>query len=150
IGFRRVADMVGRTDRLRPNAPDHWKGRHLDLGPMLHRPDVGEKVAIHCVQSQDHDLESRLDHELIRLATPALERGEPVNAELPLRNVHRAVGAMLSGEVAKRHGRAGLADDTIRFNFTGSAGQSFGAFAVPGVTLTLEGEANDYVGKGLS
>jgi len=142
--------MVGQTDRLRAQTPDHWKGRKLDLGAVLHRPEVRADVALHCVQNQDHDLEGRIDHALIRLAAPALERGEPVAAALPIRNVHRAAGAMLSGEIAKRYGRAGLPDDTIRFQFTGSAGQSFGAFAAAGLTLTLEGEANDYVGKGLS
>src|SRR5690606_4116623 len=129
LGFRRFVDMVGRSDRMVPRELEHWKGRHLDLGAILHRPEVGDRVAIHRVQSQDHDLEGRLDHELIRLAQPALERAEPVSGELPMRNIHRAVGAMLSGEVAKRYGRAGLSEDTIRFHFTGSAGQSFGAFA---------------------
>jgi glutamate synthase (NADPH/NADH) large chain len=150
LGFRRLADMVGRTDRLRPRELDHWKGRHLDLSSVLHRPEVPGSVAIHCVQSQDHGIEGRIDHELIRLAAPALEQGEPVTASLPIRNVHRAAGAMLSGEIARRYGRKGLPEDTIRFQFTGSAGQSFGAFASPGLTLALEGEANDYVGKGLS
>ena len=150
LGFRRFEDMVGRSDRLRPQQLEHWKGRHLDLSAIVHRPELEREVAIHRVQSQDHDLEGRLDNELIRLAQPAIERGEPVSEHLPIRNVHRAVGAMLSGEVAKRYGRAGLPENTIRFDFTGSAGQSFGAFAMSGVTLTLEGEANDYVGKGLS
>ena len=150
LGFRSVDEMVGRSDRLQPKKLDHWKGSTLDLSPILHRPDVPEEVAIHCVTTQDHGLETSLDHELIRLAAPALERGERVSAELPIRNIHRTVGAMLSGEIAKRYGSEGLPDDTLRFRFTGSAGQSFGAFAVQGVTLTLEGEGNDYVGKGLS
>jgi glutamate synthase (NADPH/NADH) large chain len=150
LGFRTVAEMVGRMDRLRPRELDHWKGRTLDLTPLLHQPQVPETVAIRCVQPQDHGLEHRLDHELIRLARPALEERTPVRAELPIRNIHRAVGAMLSGEIARRYGGAGLPDDTIQFKFTGSAGQSFGAFAARGLTLILEGEANDYTGKGLS
>ena len=150
LGFRTVAEMVGRSDRLRPRAIDHWKGGTIDLTPILHRPEVAPDVALHCVRGQDHGLEESLDHELIRLAAPALERAERVSAELPIRNTHRTVGAMLSGEIARKFGHDGLPEDTIRFRFTGSAGQSFGAFAVQGVTLTLEGEANDYVGKGLS
>jgi glutamate synthase domain-containing protein 3 len=117
---------------------------------LLYRPEVPAHVATHCVRAQDHGLERALDHELIRLAQPALERRATVKAELPIRNTNRTVGAMLSGEIASRYGHAGLPDGTIRFKFTGPAGQSFGAWCVSGVTLVLEGETNDYFGKGLS
>jgi glutamate synthase (NADPH) large chain len=108
------------------------------------------RVARHCTQPQDHGLTQALDHQLMELAQPALENRQPVEVSLPIRNIHRTVGAMLGGEIVRRYGAAGLPDDTIRFQFKGSAGQSFGAFLPNGVTLTLEGEANDYVGKGLS
>ena len=119
LGFRRFTEMVGRSDRLLPQQLDHWKGRHLDLSAIVHRPQVDREVALHRVQAQDHDLEGRLDHELIRLGRPALERGEPAHAHLPIRNTHRAVGAMLSGEIAARYGQAGLPENTLRFDFTG-------------------------------
>src|SRR5690606_33967478 len=128
----------------------HWKGRHLQLEKILHRPDDGREAPIRCVQPQDHDLPGRLDNQLMHESHPALERGEKVSLALPIKNVHRAVGAMLSGEIARLHGAEGLPDGTIDIRFSGSAGQSFGAFAAPGLSLTLEGEANDYVGKGLS
>jgi len=151
LGFRRMEDMIGRSDRLRPPKNlAHWKGRGLDLSAILYRPEVGPEVAVSCVQAQDHGLESALDHQLIALAKEAIENKTPVEAEIPIRNVHRTVGAMLSGEIAKRYGNDGLPEDTIQFHFTGTAGQSFGAFCVKGVTLTLEGDANDYTGKGLS
>jgi glutamate synthase domain-containing protein 3 len=150
LGFRTLAEMVGHTERLAPRKLDHWKASTLDLRPLLHRPDVAESVALHCVCAQDHSVEGSPEQLLLQIAQPALESRTPVAAELSITNRERAVGATLSGEVARRYGNAGLADDTIRLNFTGSAGQSFGAFAVHGVTLTLEGEANDYVGKGLS
>src|SRR5208283_4249459 len=112
-------------------------------------PELPGRVARHCVQAQDHGLQTALDYKLIEQAKPALENRTPVEMEFPIRNVHRTVGAMLSGEIARRYGSEGLPDDTIRFEFTGSAGQSFGAFLARGVTLRLEGDANDYVGKGL-
>jgi glutamate synthase domain-containing protein 3 len=111
---------------------------------------VPSRVARRCITCQDHGLDQALDYKLIDNAREALENGTPVEFKLPIRNVHRTVGAMLSGEIARRYGSKGLPEDTIRFQFTGSAGQSFGAFLVNGVTLTLEGDANDYVGKGLS
>jgi glutamate synthase domain-containing protein 3 len=111
---------------------------------------VPARIARRCIQSQDHGLAQALDYKLIELAGEAIEKLSPIELKLPIRNVHRTVGAMLSGEIARRYGSAGLPDDTIRFEFTGSAGQSFGAFLSKGVTLTLEGDANDYVGKGLS
>jgi glutamate synthase (NADPH/NADH) large chain len=151
MGFRTFDEMVGRVDMLdtRP-AVDHWKASGLDLSSILYSPELPARVARRCTQAQDHALHQALDHELIELARPAIEQGKPVTASLSVRNIHRTVGAMLGGEVVRRYGAAGLPDDTIRFNFTGSAGQSFGAFLPNGITLTLEGEANDYVGKGLS
>ena len=151
MGFRKFDEMVGRVEMLdvRP-AVDHWKARGVDLSAILYAPPVPGRVARHCVQAQDHGLQQALDHELIRSAQPAVDNREPVELTLPIRNVHRAVGTMLSGKIARRYGSAGLPDNTIRVHFTGSAGQSFGAFLAPGVTLTLEGDANDYAGKGLS
>jgi glutamate synthase domain-containing protein 2/glutamate synthase domain-containing protein 1/glutamate synthase domain-containing protein 3 len=151
LGFRKLDDMVGRVDCLvqRPEI-DHWKARGIDLSSVLHNPQVPSRVGRRCLIAQDHGVEKALDVQLIDHAKDALERGKPVAISLPIRNTHRTVGAMLSGEIARRYGEDGLPDDTIRFQFTGSAGQSFGAFLAKGVTLTLEGEANDYVGKGLS
>jgi glutamate synthase (NADPH/NADH) large chain/glutamate synthase (ferredoxin) len=151
LGFRTFNEMVGRTDLLvAQDVSDHWKARHLNLSPLLHRPDVGAEVALHCVQPQDHGLDGALDHELIRLSKPALEHRQPVSVALPIRNIHRTVGGMLAGEITRRYGRTGLPPATIQFQFTGSAGQSFGAFGVNGMSLRLEGEANDYLGKSLS
>jgi len=151
LGFRRLEEAVGRVDRLDMRAAvDHWKARGLDFTPVLYNPPAPARVARRCVAAQDHGLEQALDYKLIDAAREAIEAGVPLEYSLPVRNVHRAVGAMLSGEIARRYGSAGLLDGTIRLNFTGSAGQSFGAFLARGVTLTLEGEANDYVGKGLS
>jgi glutamate synthase domain-containing protein 2/glutamate synthase domain-containing protein 1/glutamate synthase domain-containing protein 3 len=151
LGFRKIDEMVGRVDCLtQRHDVDHWKASGLDLSAVLYNPHVPTRVGRHCTIKQDHGLEKSLDYQLIDHAREALERGQKVSISLPIRNTHRTVGAMLSGEIARRYGEAGLPDDTIRFQFTGSAGQSFGAFLAKGVTLTLEGEANDYVGKGLS
>ena len=151
MGFRTFDEMVGRVDRLETRAAiDHWKGKGLDFSAILYNPVVPERIARRCVQPQDHGLAQALDYQLIDHAREAIENQSPVEIKLPIRNVHRTVGAMLSGEIARRYGSAGLPDDTIRFEFNGSAGQSFGAFLAKGVTLTLEGDANDYVGKGLS
>jgi glutamate synthase domain-containing protein 2/glutamate synthase domain-containing protein 1/glutamate synthase domain-containing protein 3 len=151
LGFRTFNEMVGRVDMLEPRqALDHWKAKGLDFSAILHSPQVPARIARRCIQSQDHGLAQALDYKLIELAGEALTNQSPIEIKLPIRNVHRTVGAMLSGEIARRYGSAGLPDDTIRFEFTGSAGQSFGAFLAKGVTLTLEGDANDYVGKGLS
>ncbi len=150
MGFRRMDDMIGRVDLLEARHARHWKARGLDFSAVLHAPDVPARVGRRKRIEQDHGLDKALDHRLIELARPALERREPVEAELEIRNVHRSVGTMLSGEIARRYGTAGLPDDTIRLRFRGSAGQSFGAFLAKGVTLTLEGDANDYTGKGLS
>ena len=151
MGFRSVDEMVGRVDMLdvRP-AIDHWKARGLDLSAILYSPPLPARVARRCVHTQDHGLQQALDHQLIARARAALDARSLVEISLPIRNVHRSVGAMLSGEIARRYGSTGLPDDTIRIHFTGSAGQSFGAFLARGVTLALEGDANDYVGKGLS
>jgi glutamate synthase domain-containing protein 2/glutamate synthase domain-containing protein 3 len=151
LGFRTVDEMVGRVDMLDVQpAVDHWKARGIDLSAILYNPPVPGRVARRCVQSQDHGLEQALDHQLIEQAQPALEKLTPVEMQFPIRNVHRAVGAMLSGEIARRYGSKGLPDGTIQVQLNGSAGQSLGAFLAQGVTLTLEGDANDYVGKGLS
>src|SRR5246500_5209045 len=151
MGLRKVDDMVGRVEMLDVQpAVDHWKAKGVDLSAILYNPPLPGRVARHWVQAQDHGLANALDHQLITRATTALENREPVEMSFPIRNVHRTVGAMLSGEIARRYGSEGLPDDTIRINFEGSAGQSFGAFLAKGVTLTLEGDANDYAGKGLS
>ena len=151
LGFRTVDEMVGRVDRLdMRRAVDHWKAKGVDLGRILYQPPVRDGVAIRHGESQDHGLDRAMDRDLIAAAAPALERGEPVRIDRAITNVNRTVGAMLSGEVARRHGNAGLPEDTIRIAFTGHAGQSFGAFLARGVTLELTGDANDYVGKGLS
>ncbi|MGE5488286.1 MAG: glutamate synthase large subunit [bacterium] len=151
LGFRSMDEMIGQVERLEMrHAVDHWKARGLDFSSILYNPPVPGRVARRCVTAQDHGIDQALDHELIGIAREAIEGRGTVEAELPIRNVNRAVGAMLSGEVVRRHGSRGLPDDTIRLKFTGSAGQSFGAFLAKGVTLTLEGDANDYAGKGLS
>ena len=149
LGFRSLDEAIGHAECLdtRP-AVEHWKASGLDLSPILHIPDVpGDR---RCTTSQDHGLDRALDNELIALCSDALERGEPVRAQVAIRNVNRTVGTMLGSEVTRRHGGDGLPDGTIDITFTGSAGQSFGAFVPAGVTLRLEGDANDYVGKGLS
>jgi glutamate synthase domain-containing protein 3 len=129
---------------------DQWKARGLDFSAILYNPPVPSRVARRRVQAQDHGLEQALDHEILGQVHDALETLSPIEVNLPVRNVHRSVGTMLSGEIARRYGSAGLPDDTVRIQLSGSAGQSLGAFLAKGVTLTLEGEANDYVGKGLS
>ncbi|HVJ20157.1 MAG TPA: glutamate synthase large subunit, partial [Polyangiaceae bacterium] len=151
LGFRSIQEMVGHVERLRVrNDIDHWKASRIDFSDVLMPADARPGVGVYKCVDQDHGLEKALDNQLIELCKPALERREPVSHKLPIRNVHRTVGAMLSGEVARRHGKEGLPEGTIRVEFSGSAGQSFGAFAVSGVELSLEGDANDYVGKGLA
>jgi len=151
LGFRKMDDMVGRVDKLQMRkAIQHWKARGLDFSAILFHPQVPSRVGRRRLISQDHGLDAALDYKLIDYATEALDAKTPVDFRLAVRNVHRTVGAMLSGEVARRYGSEGLPHDTIKIHLTGSAGQSFGAFLAKGVTLTLEGDANDYVGKGLS
>jgi glutamate synthase (ferredoxin) len=151
LGFRTIDEMVGRADRLdmRP-ALDHWKAAGVDLSQILHQPDVPASAARRRVRAQDHGIDGILDRQIIAAAEPALERREPVTLRFPIRNANRTVGTMLGFEVTKRHGGDGLPDDTIRVHFEGSAGQSFGAFVPSGVTLCLEGDSNDFWGKGLS
>jgi glutamate synthase domain-containing protein 2/glutamate synthase domain-containing protein 1/glutamate synthase domain-containing protein 3 len=151
LGFRTMDEMIGRVDMIEmKSAVEHWKARGLDFSAILYNPQVPGRVGRRCLIAQDHGLGEALGHRLIELSKDSLEQAKPSEFSLPIRNQHRAVGAMLSGEVARRHGSAGLPEDTIRIHFTGSAGQSFAAFLSKGVTLTLEGDANDYVGKGLS
>jgi glutamate synthase (ferredoxin) len=151
LGFRTMDEMIGRADRLdMRKAISHWKARGLDFSRILYRPEVPPNVAVRHVRPQDHGLGNALDHQLISLCRDALEHGSPVSLNLPIRNVHRTVGTMLGNQVTKRYGARGLPDDTIRIRFDGSAGQSFGAFLPHGITLTIEGDANDYFGKGLS
>jgi glutamate synthase domain-containing protein 2/glutamate synthase domain-containing protein 1/glutamate synthase domain-containing protein 3 len=152
LGFRTVEEMIGRVDRLEPKkAVEHWKAKGLDFSNILYQPDMGPEVGRFCQIPQDHGLDNCLDlTTILGLCAPAIERREKVVAELPIRNVHRVVGTITGSELTKKWGADGLPEDTIRLNFKGSAGQSFGAFIPKGMTLYLEGDANDYVGKGLS
>jgi glutamate synthase (ferredoxin) len=151
LGFRTMEEMIGRVDRLNARAAvEHWKARGLDFSPVLYEPPLPPASPRHRVTSQNHGLERALDNELIAACGDALEHGRPVSIEQPIRNIHRAVGTMLGSEVTRRWGGDGLPDDTIRINCAGAAGQSFGAFVPRGITLTLEGDSNDYLGKGLS
>ncbi|HEY9380641.1 MAG TPA: glutamate synthase-related protein, partial [Burkholderiales bacterium] len=151
LGIRKFEDLIGRTDLLdMKRGIEHWKAKGLDFSKIFHSPTMPAGVARSHVEMQDHGLDKALDHRLIELAQPAIQRGEKVSIEMPIRNVNRTVGTMLSAEVARKYGHAGLPDDTIHLRFAGSAGQSFGAFLAHGITLELIGEGNDYVGKGLS
>ena len=152
LGFRTVNEMVGRVDKLETgSAIDHWRNtKGIDLTDLLVKPEAPDSVArCHC-EDQDHGLERALDHELIARSQRALSHREPVTFESPISNANRTVGTMLSGEIAQRYGEDGLPDDTINVTFTGSAGQSFGAFLAKGIAFTLEGDSNDYFGKGVS
>jgi glutamate synthase (ferredoxin) len=152
LGFRKLEDMVGRTDKLFPwKAIEHWKANGLDLTPILHQPEMGADVGRFRQQDQDHGLEKSLDvTKLLDICKPAIERGEKIRAELAIINVNRVVGTIVGSEITKKHGPAGLPEDTVLLKFNGSAGQSFGAFMPRGMTHELEGDANDYFGKGLS
>jgi glutamate synthase (NADPH/NADH) large chain len=151
LGFRTVAEMVGHVECLDPNeAIQHWKARNVDLSQILHRPPVGPDEPLHCVERQDHGLEKALDQQLLELCRETLEHRKPIELHLPIRNVNRTVGTILSSEVSRRFGEAGLPPYTIQIHLKGSAGQSFGGWLAPGVALYLEGDANDYCGKGLS
>ena len=150
LGIRTFDELIGRTDLVSPRKVDHWKASHVNLEKLLYRPPQAEHNATYCTDRQIHQIDDVLDKQLIELAQPALEKKEAVTIEMPISNVNRTVGTMLSGEVAKRYGNAGLPDETIHCEFEGSAGQSFGAFLAKGITLRLHGDANDYFGKGLS
>jgi glutamate synthase (NADPH/NADH) large chain len=151
LGFRTINEMVGCVDKLKiTKAVDHWKAKGLDLTPLLTAPDVPADVPRYCVQKQDHGLADILDNKLVDLCKAAIEKGEKVTCDLSIRNINRTTGTVLSSKIVKRYGPDGLPEDTISIKFTGSAGQSFGAFLAKGITLTLEGESNDYIGKGLS
>jgi len=151
LGFRRVDKMVGRTDMLTQRGDiKHWKAGKVNLSTVLHKVPLGEDDTLYCTQKQDHGLESQLDHKIIKKSAKALKQKKAVKFSLPIFNVNRAVGTLLSSEIARRYGAKGLPDNTIHCKFQGSAGQSFGAFLAHGVTLELEGDANDYTGKGLS
>ena len=152
LGFRKLEDMIGRTDKLIPwKAIEHWKAKGLDLTPILYQPEMGAEVGRFRSQDQDHGLEKSLDvTKLLEICKPSIERGEKVRAEMPIHNVNRVVGTITGSEITKKHGPNGLPEDTVQLKFNGSAGQSFGAFIPRGMTLELEGDANDYLGKGLS
>ncbi|CAN5169090.1 glutamate synthase large subunit [soil metagenome] len=151
LGFRSLREAIGHVDALvTDDAIEHWKASGLDLAPILQQVESPWEQDPYCSKGQDHGLDIALDAQLIELAEPALERQEPVEITMPIRNLNRTVGTMLGHQIARRYGSLGLPDDTIQIAFTGSAGQSFGAFLPKGVTLRLEGDANDYVGKGLS
>jgi glutamate synthase domain-containing protein 3 len=152
LGFRTVLEMVGRVDRLDvKKAIDHYKARGLDFSKVFHQPNVGADVGRHRQIDQNHELEQSLDKRvLLELCEPALTRREKVNATLPINNTDRVVGTITGSELTRRFGPEGLPEDTVKLHFKGSAGQSFGAFLPKGMTLTLQGDANDYVGKGLS
>ncbi len=152
LGFKTVAEMIGRTDVLDSRkAEDHWKAQGLDFSRLLHRQESNDpSEPVYCDREQDHGLDKALDHQLIAQAQPALVDKKPVHIDLPIQNSNRTVGAMLSGKVAKTYGEDGLPDDTINIKLTGSAGQSFGAFLARGISINLMGDTNDYMGKGMS
>ena len=151
LGFRKFEEMVGRVDMLEPKPNiTHWKAKHVDLTNLLRKPDVPDTTAIRHVERQQHPLDNILDKTLIEQAQEAIDHEKPVYLQLPIQNKDRAVGAMLSSVITRKYGQIALPEDTININFTGSAGQSFGAFLARGITLILKGDANDYVGKGLS
>ena len=152
LGFRTIDEMIGRTDKLEDSrAKDHWKAKGIDLSPLLYKPEVDASVKTYNCETQDHDIQNSLDVQfLLEACKPSLEKGEKVSLELPIRNTNRVVGTVIGSDLTKIYGAAGLPEDTINLKFNGSAGQSFGAFVPKGMTLTLEGDANDYTGKGLS
>lgn len=151
LGYRKLEEMTGQMDRLdMRKALNHWKAKGLDFSRILTKPEADEGVSIHHCETQDHGLEKAIDHKLIEMASPALEKGEPVKIEVDVQNFNRSFGAMLSGRLAERYGHAGLPDDTIYIKANGTVGQSFGAWVAKGITIELAGEGNDYVGKGQS
>ncbi|MCH8487589.1 MAG: glutamate synthase large subunit [Candidatus Cyclonatronum sp.] len=151
MGFRTIDEMIGRTDKLRQKKTNHWKAKLLDLSPVLHSPKVHALTGVRKLTKQHHGLENSMDVQmLLDLCEPALSEKTKVKASLPIRNTNRVTGTILGSEITRMYGQEGLPEDTIHLRFRGSAGQSFGAFGVPGVSLELEGDANDYFGKGLS
>jgi glutamate synthase (ferredoxin) len=149
LGYRTMNEMIGQSQRCRMRRDiQHWKAKHIDLSDLLHRSEVD--ADIYHTGSQDHGLEGALDHRLLELAAPALERGEKVEIDLPIENTNRTVGTILGCEVTRRYGLEGLPDDTINIHLSGSAGQSLAAWLPRGITITVDGDANDYTGKGLS
>jgi glutamate synthase (ferredoxin) len=151
LGFRKITDMVGRVDKLKSrNVSDHWKTSRLDFSKVLYSVNPAPGVGVFKSQQQDHGIDSAFDQRLIELCRPALDHGTPVELRLSVRNIHRTVGTMLAGELTRRHGPTGLPDGTIKVNFEGTAGQSFGCFMVNGMEFVLSGDANDYVGKAMS
>jgi glutamate synthase (ferredoxin) len=152
FGFRTIEEMVGRVDKLEMRAGiDHWKAKGLDYSKILYRPDVGPEVGTYCTQDQDHLLDRSLDvTEILEKAQPAINDGTPVEIDLPIINTNRVVGTITGAEISRKHGAAGLAEDTLKINIHGSAGQSLGAFCPKGMTFTVTGDTNDYLGKGLS
>ena len=152
LGFRTINEMVGRVDKLElRNAVDHWKAKGLDYSKILYRPDVGPEVGTYCQMKQDHLLERSLDmREILKSAQPAIESGTPVSINLPIVNTDRVVGTITGAELSRKYGSEGLPEDTIEVNLVGSAGQSLGAFCPKGMTFKVEGDTNDYCGKGLS
>ncbi|MBP1932787.1 glutamate synthase large subunit [Ammoniphilus resinae] len=153
LGFRTVIEMVGRTDLLiqSDKAKSHWKAKDLDLSKVLYQPSASPKTGLYHQKKQEHGLENSLDYKsILEVCRPALERQQKVRASFPIENINRTVGTLLGSEISRKYGAKGLVEDTIQLQFTGSAGQSFGSFLPKGVTVTLEGDANDYIGKGLS
>ncbi len=151
LGYRTINEMVGQSQRLRPRADiENWKAKQIDFSRILHKPETSPEVGIFCTQGQYHGLDKALDNQLINLVQPALKKREKVVIDQIIKNTNRTVGTMLSAEITRLHGEEGLDEDTIIINCKGSAGQSFGAFAAHGLTLKVEGDANDYLGKGLS
>ena len=151
LGFRSIEEMVGHVEVLDTRAAvDHWKAKGLDISPILAVPQNPYQQTLHHSVRQDHELEHALDQQLIAMCRPAIDQGEQVRLDVPIRNVNRTVGTLLGNAVTRQHRGQGLPDGTIEIRFSGSAGQSFGAFVPAGITMILEGDANDYVGKGLS
>jgi glutamate synthase domain-containing protein 3 len=152
LGFRTINEMVGRVDKLElRSAIDHWKAQGLDYSKILYRPEVGSEVGTYCQMKQDHLLDKSLDiTKILKLAQPAIEKGESVEINLPIVNTNRVVGTITGAEISRQYGLEGLPEDTVKINLTGSAGQSLGAFCPKGMTFTVEGDTNDYLGKGLS
>jgi glutamate synthase (NADPH/NADH) large chain len=151
MGFRKFEDIIGRTDLLEQRIDiNHWKAKKLDLSQILYRPPEASKFATHCISQQKHRIEDVMDHELIRLSSKAMKNLDRIWISKPISNTDRSTGAMLSGEITRLYGENGFPDGTINCKFQGSAGQSFGAFLCKGIHFELEGDSNDYLGKGLS